>query len=235
MSVAPVTDEGEARLGFYGKLPVRGDFIGRRLDRGFVDVWHGWVQECIACSREQLGEAWQSRYLSAPLWRFLMGPGVCGPAAFAGVLMASVDRVGRCFPLLLAVAVPAPPAPVRAMHQADTWFAEIEDLALAGLAEDLDPEAYDAAAAKIVPPDLGSAVQPAEPPVGLVLTGEPAATGLSVADCYFADLTKSYSLWSTVGAANFEPVTVGCRGLPAPRGFAALLDGGWARWGWKIP
>jgi type VI secretion system protein ImpM len=232
MPAASVTGAAsEGRLGFYGKLPVRGDFVGRVLDGGFVDAWHDWIQGCIACSREQLGEEWQSRYLSAPLWRFLLGPEVCGPAAFAGVLMASVDRVGRCFPLVLAVAVPAPATPLRAMHEACPWYEAIEKLALAGLSDDLDPEAYDEAAAKVAPPDLGL---PAEAAFGLFLA-DPSAAEAGLADRFLADLARSYSLWSTTGSASFTPATVACRGLPSPQGFAAFLDGGWSRWGWKTP
>jgi type VI secretion system protein ImpM len=226
---------GDARLGFYGKLPIRGDFMGRRLDRDFVDAWHGWIQECLAISREQLGDDWQSRYLAAPLWRFLIGPAICGASASAGVLMASADRVGRCFPLVFAVAVSRSAAPLRAMESARAWFEEIEGIALAALAEDLDPEVYDAKLRAIAPPPLASAPRGREHGFGIVLGEDKRISGLVVADRFLADLTETYSLWWTAGAPNFAPAIVAARGLPAPEGFSALLDGDWARWGWTTP
>jgi type VI secretion system protein ImpM len=41
-------------------------------------------------------------YLTFPVWRFLLPVGVLGSTAWTGVLMPSVDRVGRYFPLTLA-------------------------------------------------------------------------------------------------------------------------------------
>ena len=37
--------------GLYGKLPARGDFVTRRLDRGFVEAWDDWLQQAILASR----------------------------------------------------------------------------------------------------------------------------------------------------------------------------------------
>ncbi|HEX7968785.1 MAG TPA: type VI secretion system-associated protein TagF, partial [Stellaceae bacterium] len=94
------------RLGFFGKVPARGDFVSRRLVRDFTEPWDGWLQDALAMSAQQLAEAWLSTYLTAPIWRFLLSSGVCGEMPMLGVVMPSVDRVGRYFPLTLAVAVP---------------------------------------------------------------------------------------------------------------------------------
>ena len=40
--------------------------------------------------------------MMAPIWRFALAPGVAGPLPMLGVMMPSVDRVGRQFPLTLA-------------------------------------------------------------------------------------------------------------------------------------
>lgn len=95
-----------ARPGFYGKLPALGDFVSRRLPRQFIEPWDQWLQSAIAASREQLGSDWLDVYLTSPIWRFGLGAGVCGTGAWAGVLMPSVDKVGRYYPLTLAVPVP---------------------------------------------------------------------------------------------------------------------------------
>jgi len=41
-------------VGFYGKLPTHGDFLRRRVSDGFVGVWDGWLQDCLAASRDAL-------------------------------------------------------------------------------------------------------------------------------------------------------------------------------------
>ncbi|MFW8696321.1 type VI secretion system-associated protein TagF, partial [Mesorhizobium japonicum] len=64
--------------------------------------WDLWLQAGLRHSRELLRERWLETYLNSPIWHFSLGAEVCGRAAMAGVLMPSVDRVGRYFPLTLA-------------------------------------------------------------------------------------------------------------------------------------
>ena len=74
--------------GVCGKLPWLGDFVRRRLDDGFVEPWDGWVRAGLARVRDDLPDAWLALYLQAPVWRFVLPPGICGRQAAAGVLMA---------------------------------------------------------------------------------------------------------------------------------------------------
>jgi len=125
-----------ATCGFYGKLPSQGDFVTRRLPWEFTAAWDDWLQQGMHASRTALGERWLELYLSAPVWRFQLAPGVCGPLGWRGVFFASVDRVGRYFPLTLAFAsaparAGAGVAPTLALDVAG-WIAA-EDAALAGL------------------------------------------------------------------------------------------------------
>ena len=53
---------------------------------------------------------WLDGYLASPSWRFLLMPGVMDGQPWAGVLMPSVDRVGRYYPLTIARPLPALPA-----------------------------------------------------------------------------------------------------------------------------
>ena len=93
---------GENIPGFYGKLPELGDFVNRRLPQNFIDPWDSWLQQAIATSRDQLGGNWLNNYLTSPIWRFAVSSGVVGESPWCGLLMPSVDRVGRYFPLTLA-------------------------------------------------------------------------------------------------------------------------------------
>ena len=140
------------RLGFFGKLPARGDFVTRRLTRDFTDPWDGWLQDAIAMSAQQLGADWLDTYLTAPIWRFLLSAGVCGRLPMLGVMMPSVDRVGRYFPLTLAVTIADSAMPARAMLTAASWFDEVEQLALSALEDDADLDRIDREAEAIAPP-----------------------------------------------------------------------------------
>ena len=91
--------EGLTEVGFYGKLPCRGDFLQRRVSQDFVDVWDAWLQESLHETRKRLDEAWLNTYLTGPVWRFGLSAGVCGEHTYIGILVPSVDRVGRYFPL----------------------------------------------------------------------------------------------------------------------------------------
>ena len=122
--------------GFHGKLPGRGDFVQAGVPRAFVQAWDDWCQAMLAGSREALGERWQSVWLEAPIWRFRLSPGLCGPGAATGLWLPSVDRVGRYFPFtIVAVSMPDEAA-------VDAIFLdEAEPIGLDALALGLPPEA----------------------------------------------------------------------------------------------
>lgn len=98
-----------AAPGWYGKLPGCGDFVSRRLEPGWIARWDAWLAQGLLAQRQQAPDAWLARYLAMPTWRFALAPGaLAGDHAWrVGVLMPSVDRVGRYFPLTV-VSVPLP-------------------------------------------------------------------------------------------------------------------------------
>lgn len=223
------------RLGFFGKLPLRGDFVSRRLPREFTDPWDGWLQDAIAMSAQQLGEAWLDSYLTAPIWRFLLSAGVCGDVPMLGVMMPSVDRVGRYFPLTLAVPAPLSAAPAGTMLSAGAWFEEVERLALSALEDDADLDRLDQEAEAIAPPAAappGGAAYRTERAVAVEL-GEADAPAAHVIDGLLGLVGARYTLWWTSGSAQLKPALMVAEGLPPVERFAALLDGRWEQWGWK--
>jgi type VI secretion system protein ImpM len=226
------------RLGFFGKLPARGDFVCRRLPRDFTDPWDGWLQDAVAMSSQQLGQAWLDTYLTAPIWRFLLSRGVCGERPMLGVMMPSVDRVGRYFPLTMAVTIGESAAPARTMLTGGPWFEEVEKLALSALEDDTDLDRLDQEAESIAPPagdESSSATYHAERAVSVVLGSDRgvAASAADVMDGLLALIAGRYTLWWTSGSEQFAPSLVVAEGLPAVERFAALLDGRWEQWGWK--
>ncbi len=127
--------------GWYGKLPSLGDFAQRRLPTDFVDVWDGWLGAELARIRMR-DDGWLQAYLSSPVWRFVLLPGALTPAASAwtGVLMPSVDKVGRYFPLTLACERPTLPTQAKDLDAVLAWLHDLDDVAADALHEDWPPE-----------------------------------------------------------------------------------------------
>ena len=133
--------------GWYGKIPSLGDFASRRLPAEFIGTWDRWLQHSMAASRATLGERWLDAYMTSPIWRFALMPQTVDAGAWAGLLMPSIDRVGRHFPLTLALRLAPDGHGDRAtmILSSDPWFAALEKIALAALdvgfsADDLERE-----------------------------------------------------------------------------------------------
>jgi type VI secretion system protein ImpM len=137
-------DSGLA-TGWYGKIPCMGDFVSRRLPASFINTWDLWLQHAIAASRAQLGDRWLDLYLTGPIWRFALMPGALpgNTDMWAGVLMPSVDKVGRYFPLTIALRIEPRPGAMAAAFAAQSWYASLERIALAMLDVDAQPDDLD--------------------------------------------------------------------------------------------
>ena len=95
-------------IGWYGKLPTRGDFVGRGLPRSWLRVWDDWLQQSLAGAGQRLGAArLRERLLAMPPWQGVVLPAQRGRPVWCGVVAPAADRVGRVFPLLLAEAYDA--------------------------------------------------------------------------------------------------------------------------------
>lgn len=132
----------DKRTGWYGKLPSLGDFAGRRLAPDLIETWDGWLANGLAQWRDQDPEGWLQAYLDGPSWRFLLMPGVLAGVALplAGVLLPSVDRVGRYFPLTLLRAVQGTPGTAAQLR----WLHHLDDLAVDAMQDDWDIERLEA-------------------------------------------------------------------------------------------
>jgi type VI secretion system protein ImpM len=74
----------EPPMGFFGKLPARGDFLRVGLPRSFTDPLDDWLRRALAASRALFGERWAEVWEAAPIWRFALPPGACGPSPVTG-------------------------------------------------------------------------------------------------------------------------------------------------------
>lgn len=159
--------------GWYGKLPSLGDFASRRLEPGFIDTWDAWLAGGLLALREARPEGWLEDYLGSPSWRFLLMPGVlpgtAGNSGWAGVLMPSVDRVGRYFPLTLVLPLGEAPSTTAGMAALWAWLARLDELARDALFDDWSAERLEGELTRMALPVLGPA------PAGAA--GWPVATG----------------------------------------------------------
>jgi len=232
--------------GFYGKIPSLGDFVSRRLPRSFIDPWETWLQEAIANSREQLGARWLDNYLISPLWRFALSPGICGSNGWMGILMPSVDRVGRYYPLTLVTPLSPSDNIFLLMEQSDEWYARMESLALYSLDDGFDIEELERQLRSLSAPGNTHAVDSddgMQDVIGSTLNNAWHAnldTQSSLRSFYpmllphvLKRLLFAYSIWWTHGSERVAPSLLLCQGLPPINGSVALIDGQWQQHGWE--
>jgi type VI secretion system protein ImpM len=226
--------------GFFGKVSMQGDFVARRLPPEFIGTWDRWLQQGLQKSREQLGPAWLDTYLTSPVWRFALAPELCGSDAWAGVLMPSVDRVGRHFPL--TVCAPLQSSILHCPSGAKEWHDRVESLALHTLDKDYGIDAFEADLAVLPALSSGPAVAkvgkhaPSNRQYRLAIPG---LRQLGDSDYPGAeDISRLglnvRSLWWSDGSSHVAPSLLVCEGMPAPASFAAMLDGQWVRCGWQV-
>lgn len=128
-------------FGAFGKIPSVGDFFRLNAPAGFASVWDEWLQRCLVSGAHAYGSRWDDLYMSVPIWRFGLSCGVAGQSAIMGVLMPSVDRVGRRFPLTLMAGLPEDSNIIDVHFADDDTFETLETIALSVLDEDISKDA----------------------------------------------------------------------------------------------
>jgi type VI secretion system protein ImpM len=219
------TEPVAAIPGWYGKLPSLGDFASRRLPSDFITPWDAWLQAVLPATQDALGPGWLDAYLTTPIWRFVLLPGLVGPSGWAGVLMPSVDRVGRYFPLTVTVELPSH-AVAHAVFKGADWFAGLEDAALGMLDSARGPDDLDEALAALplplpAPQDTDESDDPLRP-LQSIEAFESVATGHALAA--WAELKGWRALWWTRGRVDGPPLMFRCAGLPTAEEFRKLLE-----------
>ena len=173
MGTAPRPDS--APPGWHGKLPSLGDFASRRLAPGFLATWDTWLASGLQQLRQRDPAGWLAAYLANPTRRFLLMPGVlpgaAGQQAWAGVLMPSVDRVGRYFPFTIAQPLPLP-ASTEQMQSLWFWLGRLDELAADALQDDWTVDRLEAELARMAGPGLA--------PLAVALPGLPKIAGALV-------------------------------------------------------
>ncbi|MGE0797092.1 MAG: type VI secretion system-associated protein TagF [Lautropia sp.] len=156
-----------AAAGWYGKLPALGDFASRRLPDEFVRPWDDWLQTSLAIARDAGGPGWLDLYLTFPVWRFVVPPGLLGAGGWLGVLLPSVDRVGRCFPLTICTPVVAGAFDSLGLLEVDRHLAALAAAGVDGL-DAASIDGFERRLGAIAP--LASGADPAAAPLATWLT-----------------------------------------------------------------
>lgn len=218
-------------FGIFGKLPQKRDFVAFDIPRAILEPFETWLQSAVAASRNELGRDWQDQYLVAPIWRFWGGKEIFGVDC-TGVIMPSVDQVGRFFPLSVIYFDDSgnglvPPI----MDGNDLWFNDLEQRllqtlddeadvearklteGLAGPAEEIENSSY--SGAKF---DKGRIWRQNEMPVSELLG--------NISESDYRAACEGRSFWWTNGGSSFGPIVYSQQGLPDPYFFTSMITGG---------
>lgn len=224
----------ESSPGFFGKVTSHGDFVSRRLPSTFVEAWDTWLQASVLASREKLGQSWQSSYLTSPIWRFALNAEVVDDKAWAGVLMPSVDRVGRYFPLTIGAST-GNVTPLACLLNEKKWFDDLEALALSSLDVKFQLEPFDVALQNVsgltAQTDITHIISKFQNSWHLEVNDleNLHAKSESITNAIAGALLSGHSQWWTHGSNNVSPCLIVCRGLPNSELFSAMLDGNYVR------
>lgn len=224
---------GAAPPGWHGKLPSLGDFVSRRLDAAFIEPWDAWLAAGLLSLRQTQPDTWLDAYLGSPSWRFLLMPGVLPGAAAAqawcGVLMPSVDRVGRYFPLSLVLPLGAGPASVQEGAALWPWLERLDELARDALHGDWTAERLEDELARMALPAMS--VPPPEADVARsgVLAELPADAARDPARAIGIEAQRAFGphahgrAWWHARPDEGPPRLLVSRGLPATTALGRLF------------
>ena len=218
--------------GYFGKVPFHADFVERNLDPRFVTSWDSWLQRGMADSKSQLGDSWLDIYLTAPIWHFALPEGLVSESKWLGMVLPSVDKVGRYFPLTLACPV----------HETGIGLGELL-LGAEHWAEDMETLGYDILDQGLSADDIELRLQQLAPPASPACSfWEPARGGLAVSGADIA-LPQALALlgdragagmepgattyWYTRGGEHTAPILFRSEGLPGAEQFVSMLRGYW--------
>lgn len=232
----------EMTPGWFGKLPGLGDFASRRLPQSFLADWDAWLQRGMAYSQQHLGSEWLDTYLTSNVWSFILADGAIHRGTWAGIVLPSVDRVGRYFPLTVCAQLSNFSFEPSTVALLEEWMHDLEAAARKGLETGASIEGFEAALAGCMAPSCspsspsllraeraGDTLAQAlaqratferietGPRVGLEAMARVAGGRL------MGQLFAGYSLWWCHNEAEALGGFV-CQGMPGPSVFARMLQ-----------
>lgn len=227
--------------GYYGKVPTHGDFVHKNLPISFIESWDQWLQSILYESRMAFGEKWHNYYLTAPIIEYFLSPNICGEKAWLGVLMPSVDRVGRYFPLTLCQNITNQQIVHPLLFETHrAWFDYATQLILSCLQDDFQLAKLQADLSKLTTliPDSIEKRAIKNPNIKtyqntawrIPLSNNPS----DYLNLYSQMLQQNaYSLWRNTGSDDIQESLLISQGLPPSKSMLAMLNGDWSSNGWQ--
>ncbi len=233
--------------GYYGKIPTYGDFLRHNLARTFIETWDDWLQSAISVSKKQLGEDWLDAYLTCPIYRFVLSSGICGNESHIGIMMPSVDQVGRYYPFMLGATLDEAANPFHLLQQHNTWFEQAQALALSTLEDDFEHDTlnHSVSALDVMLNQKHIAHETIQGAIEGIIQGDALLMRESLQistelDTLYPtlfhntlrEMCHAYSLWWTAGSDKIDPSFLISQGLPPVESVTAMFSGDWSQYGW---
>jgi type VI secretion system protein ImpM len=156
-----------------------------------------------------------------------------------GVVIPSVDQVGRYFPLTLCRTASASANPLQLFKQHKQWFVDAERLLMSCLYDDFQLDVFENSLQHLSMDESGTVIQPSLQHhnhsawrVGVNSLEQ----DNNIYPLLLADILKNfcigYSIWKTEGSQHIPATTLVSQGFPPFSGAASMLDGQWQNAGW---
>ncbi|MCK5817738.1 MAG: type VI secretion system-associated protein TagF [Psychromonas sp.] len=223
-------------IGYYGKIPSKGDFIYNDFNLDFIYHWNEWMESIITVSKEQLEGNWLDCYLTSPIWHFSLSEGVCCENAIFGSIIPSIDKKSRYFPFSIVKSHHA--TAVQAWSK-NSWDLEFEKIILEVLEDDFDLLKWDNKLQflpKWFDPIVSyyNEVKENNTHNTMLIMGLETDNIETLLDQQYKLRFQSYSLWWTRGSDLVAPSLIITEGLPPVNLFSSMLDGHWKDRNWNI-
>lgn len=137
---------------WFGKIPAVGDFCGDSMPQAVESELDRWISDCLRNCEQLYGQDWLQLYFSAPMSGFYWPSGVCrslGQNHAVGILMPSVDKAGRAYPLIVLQVLEPQPNPEQTKVSLQQWLMKVHTICSQTLEDDWPPEALNQALSEL--------------------------------------------------------------------------------------
>lgn len=111
----------------FGKLPSYGDFVRHNMPSVLRDLFEHWTLTSFEALQQQMGHAWKQTYAKSPIWHFALASStLTDDHSVAGVMAASVDMAGRCYPFIVLGFIKSALNPFSLMRSLAAYHDDVE-------------------------------------------------------------------------------------------------------------
>jgi type VI secretion system ImpM family protein len=216
------------RIGYFGKVPSVGDFVFRNVASGLREGFDDWLQHALEASRSQMKDGWLNAFLTSPVWRLVLDRQYESDPLTVGIMIPSVDKVGRYFPFCIFIQMDRMELDAAFIAECDLALDSLEDFILSVLEADFDLEYFDyqlaAVAKKLMSADGGGLAHILGVDQGKILTSFFAPDKSAVLNSRLSALkTQGGSIWWTNGSDHRIADIHFYDAMPTPSTYAAFL------------